>query len=250
MLDTHATQKSPARYARPAQPSCVNERPTLLLGMASPSLADSMAAALAEAGYNPQRVDSQTELRRALQQEAARIVLLDLELIGGDSLSIVSHISAPDRGLVVFSRRPSEGERVATLELGADDHLALPASPREVVARLKALMRRLGGTDTSPAVQIIWGVQLDPARQRLISPDGMEHHLTGAEAGLLSMMLQNHGHLAERDAIAERVLGYRRKPQQRGVDQFASSLRQKLERVSDGRIQVLAVRGRGYRLVW
>ncbi|MFC7609292.1 winged helix-turn-helix domain-containing protein [Teichococcus aestuarii] len=64
------------------------------------------------------------------------------------------------------------------------------------------------------------------------------------------MMLRDPSLTAERDMIAEHVLGYRRRPQQRGVDQFASSLRQKLEQSSNGAIQLLAVRGRGYRLVW
>jgi DNA-binding response OmpR family regulator len=93
-------------------------------------------------------------------------------------------------------------------------------------------------------------VLLDPQRQRLLGRDGREHRLTGAEAGLLEIMLAAPDHVAERSLVAKRVLGYALQPQQRGVDQFASSLRQKLLRASGGRIRVTAVRGRGYRLVW
>lgn len=250
MLNTHATPLSPERFARPAQPACVEDRPTLLLGIGSPILAESIASTLAEAGYNTQRVEDQSGLQRALDEDSTQIFLLDLEMAGADGLSMIRRIAAREHGLLVFSRRPSESERIASLEMGADDHLPLPPSPRELVARLRVLMRRLRGADNLPAMQVAAGVHLDPARQRIVDADGTEIHLTGAEAGMLAMMLQTPGHLAERDAIAEQVLGYRRKPQQRGVDQFASSLRQKLEKASNGRIQVLAVRGRGYRLVW
>ncbi|MFC7552193.1 helix-turn-helix domain-containing protein [Pseudoroseomonas wenyumeiae] len=74
--------------------------------------------------------------------------------------------------------------------------------------------------------------------------------MTGAEAGLLGLMLAAPDRVAEREVVAQQVLGYALQPQQRGVDQFASSLRQKLSSASNGRIQITAVRGRGYRLVW
>lgn len=74
--------------------------------------------------------------------------------------------------------------------------------------------------------------------------------LTGAEADLLSRLIEAGGEALSREAVAERVLGHRLLPQQRGIDQLASSLRQKIEGVSDGAIQIIAVRGKGYRLVY
>jgi DNA-binding response OmpR family regulator len=151
----------------------------------------------------------------------------------------------------MLSGRASEVDRVVGLEMGADDFLTKPFSMREMAARVRALLRRLDEPEAAGATALeAADVLLDPNRQRLLCRDGREHRLTGAEAGLLSIMLSSPDHVANREVVAQRVLGYALQPQQRGVDQFASSLRQKLQNASGGRIQVTAVRGRGYRLVW
>lgn len=225
----------------------------ILLGLGCPRTAATLSEALMQSGYQPSLIDDLNDFCAALEQAPARVVVLDLDWAASSASDMLRRIPGRGRGLVVLSRQAGEAERVASLELGADDHLPLPVSPRELVARLRALSRRLAvpaaALEPMPP-RTAMGVLLDPARQRLVPPAGPEIHLTGAEAGLLAMMLRDPSLTAERDMIAEHVLGYRRRPQQRGVDQFASSLRQKLEQSSGGGIQLLAVRGRGYRLVW
>ena len=101
-----------------------------------------------------------------------------------------------------------------------------------------------------PTSWAIAGLALQPARQRILAPDGAETRLTGAEAGLLRLLLTESDHLAARETISEQVLGRKLLPEQRGVDQLASNLRQKLLATSAGKVTIAAQRGRGYRLVW
>lgn len=215
------------------------------------ALADTLARALERDGFCVQ-VAGTLAAARAAALTTARIVLVDMELPDGNGLAIVRELAGRrDRGILMLSGRTTEPERILGLELGADDFLTKPFSMREMCARIRAVLRRLDepdqpGDDTVEAA----GVVLDAIRQRVVAPDGTEQRLTGAEAGLLGIMLAAPDRVADRDVVAQQVLGYALQPQQRGVDQFASSLRQKLQQASGGRIQITAVRGRGYRLVW
>ncbi len=225
-------------------------RPRLLLVEGSAELAATLAATLESAGFDV-KIASSIAAARAADTDAARIVLIDLNLPDGSGLLMLRDLAGRrNRGVVMLSTQDSEAERVAGLELGADDVLSPPFPAREMIARLRALMRRLEEPDAALLSLEAADVLLDPQRQRLVAPDGREHRLTGAEAGLLEIMLAAPDRVAERSLVAKRVLGYALQPQQRGVDQFASSLRQKLLRASGGRIRITAVRGRGYRLVW
>lgn len=212
-------------------------------------LADTLRRALERDGFSVEVAGSIGAARACLA--AARIVLVDLGLPDGSGLSMVRDLAGRrDRGILILTGRATEVDRVLGLELGADDVLTKPFSMREMTARIRAVLRRLDEPDrAAESGTEVAGVLLDPARQRIRGPLG-EGHLTGAEAGLLAMMLAAPDRLADRERVAQQVLGYALQPQQRGVDQFASSLRQKLLEASAGRIRVTAVRGRGYRLVW
>lgn len=195
------------------------------------------------------------------------IVIADLGLPDGSGMAMVREASSRPRvGVIVVSGRGEEVDRVVGLEVGADDYISKPFSSREVTARVRALYRRLGadaapeGTARAAARQDasreprgplqVGAVTLDPGRMRVTGPDGTPVRLTGAEADLLARLIEAGGEALSREAVAEQVLGHRLLPQQRGIDQLASSLRQKIENVSDGAIQIIAVRGKGYRLVY
>jgi DNA-binding response OmpR family regulator len=226
-------------------------RVSLLLIEDDGPLAETLGRALERDGFAVEIAGSMADARRC-NMAGARIVLVDLELPDGNGLTLVRELSGrKDRGILLLSGRDSEVDRVLGLELGADDFLTKPFSMREMTARVRAVLRRLEEPDqASGEILEAAGVVLDPGRQRLVGRDGLERRLTGAEAGLLGIMLASPDRVADRDVVAQQVLGYALQPQQRGVDQFASSLRQKLQQVSQGRIQITAVRGRGYRLVW
>jgi DNA-binding response OmpR family regulator len=224
--------------------------PCLMIVEPDPDTAQALGALLRDSGFAVQLAES-IAAARAGNVEAARIALVGLNLPDGSGLLLLRDIAGRrDRGAILLCPEHLEAERVAGLELGADDVLAPPYPRRETVARIRALLRRLEEPEAAIPTLKAAEVLLDPQRQRILARDGREHRLTGAEAGLLEIMLSAPDHVAERSLVARRVLGYALQPQQRGVDQFASSLRQKLQRASGGRIRVTAVRGRGYRLVW
>ena len=245
---------APIPHPAPRTPEGPGEAPgtriPVLLVEDDRDLADTLRRALERDGFSVEVAGSIGAARAGIA--AARIVLVDLGLPDGSGLSMVRDLAGRrDRGILILTGRATEVDRVLGLELGADDVLTKPFSMREMTARIRAVLRRLDEPERAvdPGTEIA-GVLLDPARQRIRGPQGAEGHLTGAEAGLLAIMLASPDRLADREVVAQQVLGYALQPQQRGVDQFASSLRQKLLEASGGRIRVTAVRGRGYRLVW
>jgi DNA-binding response OmpR family regulator len=211
-------------------------------------------------GWQTDMVSTLADARMQLQCTNPRIAVIDLGLPDGNGIAFVREAAArADLGVIVVSGRTDEVDRVVGLEVGADDYLGKPFSPREMVARVRALSRRLDAiasvpVSAPPAAEPsgwkVGGLQMEPARLRVVAESGAETRLTGGEAGLLALLLGAEDHFAERETISEKVLGRRLLPEQRGVDQLASNLRQKLSTASEGRVAVVAVRGRGYRLVW
>lgn len=232
-------------------------------------VAATIAAALRQDGWQLQIASTVAEARLRTEALKPSIVLVDIGLPDGSGMVFVREISGrPDIGILVVSARCDEVDRVVGLELGADDYITKPFSLRELTARVRALGRRMetraaAGEPvpaTKPALTpdlaaeaggpwMLGPITLDPQRLKVVMADGTELRLTGAEAGLLRLMLEAPDRTVDRDTIAERVLGHRLLPHQRGVDQLASMLRRKLAAASEQQIQLLALRGRGYRLV-
>ncbi|TPG59173.1 DNA-binding response regulator [Roseomonas nepalensis] len=237
-------------------------RPVLVLED-DPDVAATISNALVRDGWKTETATTIAQARLHLQRDNPRIAVVDLGLPDGNGIAFVREAAArPDLGVIVVSGRADEMDRVVGLEVGADDYLAKPFSLREMVARVRALSRRLdtiaAASEPEPAVIAppgptgwnLGGLQMEPARLRVIAADGTETRLTGGEAGFLAVLLDSPDHLAGRETISEKVLGRRLLPEQRGVDQLASNLRQKLSAASGGHVTVVAVRGKGYRLVW
>ena len=231
-------------------------------------VASTIAGALQRDGWVAETAATLAEARARLEQaQPPRIVVVDLGLPDGSGMGVVKEAAGRfDIGIIVVSGRGDEVDRVLGLELGADDYDTKPFSVREMTARIGALARRMDAREASAAAPPCngaataaggggaagWrmaGVLLDPLRLKVVAADGSEVRLTGGESGLLRLMLEAADHTVDRETISERVLGHRLMPQQRGVDQLASMLRRKLALASEQRIQVLALRGRGYRLV-
>lgn len=231
-------------------------------------VASTIAGALQRDGWRTETAMSLAEARLRLEDSNPSILLVDLGLPDGSGMAFVREAAGrPDLGIIVVTGRGDEVDRVVGLELGADDYVTKPFSLREMTARIRALSRRMDARAAAPAAPAasaaapaaapavngsgrqMAGVLLDPLRLKVVAADGTEVRLTGGEAGLLKLMLEAPDHTVERETIAEQVLGHRLMPHQRGVDQLASMLRRKLAVASEQRIQVLALRGRGYRLV-
>ena len=147
-----------------------------------------------------------------------------------------------------------ETDRIVGLELGADDYVAKPFNPRELLARIRAVLRRTGGEGgggphaKDPQAKDIHfaGWTLEPGRRRLLNPDGVEVPLTGGEYELLQLLVERPNRVLTRDMLMDLLRGRQAGPFDRAIDVAVSRLRRKLE--DDGRNPTLikTVRGGGY----
>ena len=234
-----------------------------------PDVAQTISITLERDGWLTRHAATLTEGYAALKQHNPCIVIVDLELPDGSGMNLVREASARfHTGVIVVSGRGDEVDRVVGLELGADDYISKPFSPREMTARVRALYRRLGGDNplasaearpepTQPTQPVreqrllrVEDITLDPARMRILGPNGIVVNLTGGEADLLGRLIEAGDEPLARDAVAEGVLGHKLLPQQRGIDQLASNLRRKLESIPGSSVRITAVRGKGYRLLF
>jgi DNA-binding response OmpR family regulator len=239
--------------------------PRVLVAEADAFLAATLVDAFAREGW-PCLVEASLEAARLrLQDGAAKVAVVDLDAALGEGLALLREAAGlPQTRLLALSSAADEVDRVVALEMGADDFVAKPFSARELVARVRALLRRLPSGATARAVVspppaaasgpssggwCLGSLVADPRRLRLMNAAGEEQRLTGAEAGLLELLLRAPGREATRAEISVTVLGRELLPLQRGVDQLACGLRRKLAELSGGAVELLPMRGRGYRLI-
>jgi DNA-binding response OmpR family regulator len=190
--------------------------------------------------------------RRGLE-EASRgrfdAVLLDLMLPGKDGLEVCRELRArSDVPILVLTARGEEADRVLGLELGADDYLAKPFSPRELLARIRAVVRRARGrAGPSRATVQVGPLRLDPAARRA-TLDGEEIALTGYEFALLEALARRAGRVLSREQLMELAKGSAEDAFDRSVDVHVSRLRQKLGDDPKRPRLIKTVRGSGYLL--
>jgi len=156
-----------------------------------------------------------------------------------------------DVPIVILTAMGEETDRVIGLELGADDYVPKPFSPRELLARIRAVLRRAGDggehrADAAARSLRFAGWTLEPARRRLLNPDGVEVALTGGEYDLLLALVERANRVLTRDMLLDLLRGRQAGPFDRAIDVAISRLRRKLE--DDGRNAQLikTVRGGGY----
>jgi len=160
------------------------------------------------------------------------VVLLDLNLPEVDGLDVCRKLRATEATarlpLIVVTARTDESDRVSGLELGADDYIVKPFSVREVVARVRAVLRRSAPAgDGGPRVLDAGGIRLDESRRR-VEVDGCEVALTRKEFDLLAELIRNRGRVLSRERILRRVWGYDHPGATRTVDVHVRQLRRKL----------------------
>jgi DNA-binding response OmpR family regulator len=174
-------------------------------------------------------------------------VLLDLMLPGKDGLEVCREVRArSDVPIVVLTARGEEADRVMGLELGADDYVAKPYSPRELLARIRAVVRRAKGR-AGPALEAVrvGGLLVDPAARRVVL-DGREIALTGYEFALLLALARRAGRVLAREQLMELARGSADDAFDRSVDVHVSRLRQKLGDDPKRPRLIKTVRGAGY----
>lgn len=182
------------------------------------------------------------------------ILVLDVMLPGVNGFEVLRRIRASSRvPVIMLTARGEEVDRIVGLELGADDYLAKPFSPRELVARLRAVLRRsLPPEPTAtptPELIAVGDVELNTG-SRTVHRGNEPIELTTVEFDLLAILLREAGHVVSRENLAAEALGRPYTPLDRSIDTHVSNLRRKLGPGLDGRPRIKSVRGTGYQLVW
>lgn len=236
--------------------------PSILLVDDDVELTELLAELLALEGFVTHVVPNGQEALNELELQSYDLILLDVMmpvLNGIETLKQVrQRYSTP---ILMLSARDDEIDRVLGLELGADDYLPKPFNDRELVARIKAILRRTNTlnvlpTEFDPFAEseedrksiLFGGVELHPGRQQAIF-EGKDLDLTGTEFALLQMLVRNPGQILSRELLSLEILGKRLTPYDRAIDMHISNLRKKLPERNDNLPWFKTLRGRGYLLV-
>jgi len=217
---------------------------TVLLVEDEHSIGSMTRGYLERSGWRVVWVRSGEEALAELGRHQIRLVILDIRLPGIDGFDVARLVrSRSDVPILMLTARDEEPDRVAGLELGADDYLTKPFSPRELVARMKAVLRRTDGR-RAENVLTLEDVVLD-RNAREVSVDGRAVELTTKEFDLLAMLIENPGVVVSRDQLLDRVWGMTYPGGTRTVDVHVAQLRRKL-----GKPELIrTVRGAGYKTV-
>ena len=211
-----------------------------------------LQAYLEQSGYRVTTVADGKAMRRALDEHRIDLVILDLMLPGEDGLSLCRDLRAGSNlPVLMLTARGSEVDRIVGLEMGADDYLAKPFNPRELLARIRSILRRaqalppnLAPVDATAFRFADW--TLDLATRNAIAPDGLVVPLSGAEFRLLRVFLEHPQRILSRDQLLELAAGREAVLFDRSIDVLVGRLRRRLR--DDGKDPVLikTVRGAGY----
>jgi two-component system response regulator CpxR len=191
-----------------------------------------------------------TGLKAALEKRFA-LVLLDVMLPGLDGFEVLRHIRASSAiSVLLLTARGEDVDRIVGLEIGADDYLSKPFNPRELLARVRAILRRSGGSPSVKPEQTVVraeGLELNRAA-RTVLQNGNKVDLTDVEFALLEALMRSPGQVVAREDISENVLGRKFHPFDRSLDMHMSRLRRKLAEHGAPEEQVKTIRGVGYQL--
>lgn len=216
------------------------------------SIRDPLARYLERQGYRvTEAVDAQAA-RAALAGFDIDIVLLDIMMPGEDGLSLTRHIAANNGPpVILLTAKSEETDRIVGLEIGADDYVVKPFSPRELVARIKVVLRRgRHGAGVNAATGTVFhfeGWQLRSAEQQLIDPTGVLVPLSSGEYRLLEALVERPGQVLNRDQLLDLTRGRVAGPFDRAIDNQISRLRRKIEPDLKDPAYIKTIWGGGYR---
>lgn len=186
---------------------------------------------------------------RSLQAGSFDLVILDIMLPGMSGLEVLKQLRKfSELPVIMLTARGEDIDRILGLEFGADDYIPKPFNPRELVARIKAILRRTQSSGAEPGKQVVGVLELDE-RTRQVTAQGQALRLTGTEFEILRCLIESPGGVVTREELSKQALGRHLLPYDRSIDTHISNLRGKLESagVQDPGIQ--NQRGVGYRLV-
>jgi two-component system torCAD operon response regulator TorR len=207
-----------------------------------------LAGYLEAAGHRVSEAADGADMREAFAAEQIDLVLLDINLPGEDGLDLTRDIRRrSDVGIILVTGRTDDVDRIVGLEIGADDYVTKPFNPRELLARVKTLLRRTMGTARVDAVHKTFaGWTFDTRTRRLVSPQGERLSLTRAEYELLSTLVEHPGMVLGRERLLSHITHRTWDPSDRTIDVLVRRLRQKIE--PDPKLPefIITAHGEGY----
>jgi DNA-binding response OmpR family regulator len=211
-------------------------------------IADLMAYTLAKDGYHVLKSRNGTEGLHIARKKVPDLIILDLMIPGLDGLEVCKQIRS-DRDLkevpiIMVTAKAEEIDRVVGLELGADDYITKPFSPKELAARVKVLFRRIG-REAPRESRFTYGPLLLDVTRHEVTVQGREVRLTAKEFGLLKRLLENQGRVLTREVLLDAVWGYDADVTTRTVDVHVRRLREKIPLLSQA---IVTVKSLGYKL--
>jgi two-component system OmpR family response regulator len=215
-------------------PTPVDGKPSILLVEDDAEISRMLVEVLSESGFTALSVTSATEMEASMAAATIDLVVLDIMLPGEDGLSICRRLRAASPiPIIMLTARGTDVDRIVGLEIGADDYVTKPFNSRELVARIRALLRRAqGGRDGAhPRARplVFCGWRIDLATRQLRNPDDVQVAMTTVEFDLLAALCQNPGRILSRDQLVELTHGRLAGPLERSIDVHISRIRQKIE---------------------
>jgi two-component system OmpR family response regulator len=216
-----------------------------------PELLQSVCDYLRRFGLEPLAAASAAQMRERLREGDVDVVVLDVMLPDGDGLALLGQLRQESQlAVIMLTAQGDPGSRVLGLELGADDYVTKPFEPRELVARIKAVLRRrhqpgTAGRGADGMVEFA-GWRFDRLKRQLLSPQQVVVPLSSAEFRLLNAFVERPRRVLTRDQLLDATRGHGVVVADRAIDLAVSRLRQKLSTAVDGGQLICTVRGEGY----
>ncbi|HAL23342.1 MAG TPA: DNA-binding response regulator [Stenotrophomonas sp.] len=227
----------------------MNATATLIVVDDDASIRDAIADHLLLHGYRVRVAADAVAMDLLLQVERPDAIILDWMMPGEDGLSVCRRLQSRAIPILMLSAMGSAPDRVIGLEMGADDYLAKPFDPRELLARVRALLRRQDKLRAQTPIELRFdGWRLQPEQRRVLAPDGAEVALSRGEFALLQALAERPGRVLDREQLMQLTRGDDSDSVDRAVDLAISRLRRKLDQAcSGGQALVQTLRGEGYR---
>lgn len=208
------------------------------------AMAEALADTLQHYGFRAEfRIEWASALE-CLRQDRFDVIILDQRLGRVDTVARLPDLrSLTDTPVIFLSGNHLEADRIVGLEMGADDFLVKPISGREIVARVRALLRRASQSPRTPQVRPGW--RIAATERRLYAPDGSVVPLTAAEFSLLALLARNPGQPSDRETLTETILQRSYRVEDRSIDNLIYQLRQKIGQAGGGEV-IVALRSKGY----
>ncbi len=232
--------------------SPVGDAPHLLVVDDHPEIRNSLSRYLRDSGYRVSAADGGAQMRRVLQDASVDLVVLDIMMPGEDGLTLCRELTA--RGgtpVILLTALADQTDQIVGLELGADDYVTKPFNPRELLARIRAVLRRANSAGVQRQMPgqdrlSFAGWCLDLARRELIDPDGVDVALSNAEFLLLAAFLNRAGRVLSRDQLLDLTQGREAGAYDRAIDNQVLRLRRKIEPDPANPSLIKTVWGGGY----